>query len=66
MSVPKLPAPLLWTVARAAEELSISEGHLYRLVKQKRVPFVRVESSVRFSPAALQKWLQDKQIEAVR
>ena len=61
-----MTTPLLWTVAQAAEELQVSPKHLYRMVKDKRVPYVRVGASLRFSPAELQKWLADKQIPAVR
>lgn len=58
--------PLLWTVERAAAELSLSKQHIYRLTRENKIPFVRVGTAVRFSPAALQQWLADKQVEAVR
>lgn len=60
------PDPMLWNVARAAQELSLSRAHVYRLVREKRIPHIRVGESIRFSPAALQKWLNDKQISSLR
>lgn len=60
--------PLLWTVKRTAAELSLSEQYIYRLVRENRIPFVRPAGSnaIRFSPAALQQWLNDRQIPAVQ
>lgn len=57
---------LLWTVARAAEELSISEGHLRRLVREKRIPFCRIGTSVRFRPSELQAWLNERSVQSVK
>lgn len=61
-----MTTPLLWTVAQAAEEMQISSKHLYRLCKEKRVPYIRVGASLRFSPDELRKWLTAKQVPAVK
>lgn len=58
--------PMLWTVAQAAKELQVSEKHLYRLCREKRIPHVRVGSALRFSPTDLQAWLTDRALPAVK
>lgn len=58
--------PLLWTVAQAAEELQVSSKHMYRLVKENRIPYIRVGASLRFSPDELRRWLTAKQVPAVK
>lgn len=57
---------MLWTVAQAAKELQVSEKHLYRLCREKRIPHVRVGSALRFSPTDLQAWLTDRALPAVK
>lgn len=60
--------PLLWTVKRTAAELALSEQYIYRLVRENRIPYLRPGGStaIRFSPAALQAWLQEREIPAAR
>lgn len=61
---PTKPKPLL-TVEEAAEYLHISTQYLYKLTKEKLVPYVRLGNSLRFETAALEKWVRDKSIPAV-
>lgn len=58
---------MLWTVERTAKELSLSKAHIYRMVREKRIPFIRIsDAAIRFSPAALQQWQQDRTVQAVK
>jgi excisionase family DNA binding protein len=54
--------PLLWDVDRTAVELAISKAHLYRLIREKRVPFVRVGRLVRFHPKDVRAWLAERTV----
>lgn len=62
---PTGPAPLL-TVAEAAEHLRISTKHLYKMVKEKRVPYSRVGAALRFSIDSLDQWVRDREVPWVR
>lgn len=54
------------TVPEMAEYLSVSEAHTYRLVREHRVPFVRIGRSVRFKRSEVDQWLADKTLRAVK
>lgn len=46
------------TVRDLAEILSLSEKVLYRLIRQGKLPALRVGTSVRLDPAATAKWIR--------
>ena len=48
----------LLTIDEAINLLQISKPTMYRLTSQKRIPFVKVGGSVRFSEARLTEWLE--------
>jgi excisionase family DNA binding protein len=52
----------VWDFDRAAEELQISPHTLSNVTKEGEIPFQRLGSQYRFSPAALRKWLDFQQI----
>ena len=52
---------LLLTAAEAAEALQICEKTLWTLTKHGGIPVVRLGKSVRYSPAALQKFIDEQQ-----
>lgn len=56
--------PLVWTAAQTAGELGISKAHLYRLVRENKVPFVRVGRLVRFQPDDVRSWLDERTVPA--
>lgn len=67
MTDPAPPEPMLWTVERTATELGVSRSHIYRLIRENKIPFVRLSESVlRFDPPTLRQWIVDRQIRAVR
>jgi excisionase family DNA binding protein len=58
--------PLLLNPRQLAELLQVSTGHVYRLVAQRRVPFVRLAgSSIRFKPEAIEAWIRGQEVLTV-
>ncbi len=51
------------TPEQLAKKLSVSRVFLYKLCEQGRIPFFRVggKKVIRFSPSAIQKWLEETQ-----
>jgi excisionase family DNA binding protein len=50
------------TVPELAAMLSISTRQIYKLAASNRIPNFKIGSSVRFDPAAVQKWLEEKEV----
>ena len=57
---------LLLTPPEAAAALRISARLLWSKTKLGEIPCVRIGKAVRYSPAALQQWIQTKRIELHR
>jgi excisionase family DNA binding protein len=53
-------SPLLVAPDKAAKMLGISVRTLFRLNKSGEIPAVRIGASVRYSPQALDAWVQSK------
>jgi excisionase family DNA binding protein len=51
---------LLWGPARAAKALGISERSLWTLTRRGAIPHVKLGRSVRYSPRALQDWVDGR------
>jgi len=53
----------LLTVKQLAEILAVSEKTVYAWVGNGHVglPYIKIGSALRFSPAAIRKWLRDKE-----
>ena len=51
--------PVIWTVHEVAQYLRISEAKVYRLVKEQRLPVVRLGKTWRFRKDLLDDWLSD-------
>jgi excisionase family DNA binding protein len=49
---------------QVAKMLHVSESTLWGWVKQRRIPFVRIGSMIRFEPDKLEKWIKSKTQEA--
>lgn len=56
----------LLTPADLAIMLCCHKGHIYRLVHQRRIPFVKVGGSVRFRPEAIERWIKEQEVCSVR
>ncbi len=59
-------APRLLDVAGAAQYLSVTEHFVRRLVRERRVPFVKLGKFVRFHPADLDALIESGRRPAVR
>lgn len=62
---PETPSALL-DVKGLAAKLAISQGHVYRMAAEKRIPYLRVGALLRFDPAAIDAWLENRKVEQVR
>jgi excisionase family DNA binding protein len=49
--------PVIWTVRDVAEYLRISDAKVYRLVKEQRLPAIRIGKTWRFHKNLLNEWL---------
>jgi excisionase family DNA binding protein len=48
------------TVDDLSKALKVTPVWIYKLVREKRIPFIHVERCVRFSPSEIEKWLEDR------
>lgn len=54
----------LLTVKEAAEYLATKEGHVRRLVSERRIAFVKIGGLVRFRRGTLDQFIADGTVEA--
>lgn len=66
MTTPSPPEPKLWGVERTASELGVHQATIYRWCKTKHIPHIRVGSLLKFEPAKVKAWLDERAIEAVK
>ena len=50
----------LVTVDDLSKTLRVSRVWIYKLVREKRIPFYHIEKCVRFSPAEVKEWLEER------
>ncbi|MGO8989081.1 MAG: helix-turn-helix domain-containing protein [bacterium] len=48
------------TVSDLSKSLKVTPVWIYKLVRQKRIPFLHIERCVRFSPSEIEKWLEER------
>lgn len=53
----------LLTAKDTATALGISDKSIYRLAKEGRIPYVRIQSSLRFRQAGIEAWLESKSLQ---
>jgi len=53
------------TVPQVAEMLTLSEQQIYRLVRLRKIPHVRVEKRLFFDPEALRAWIAEHSVAAL-
>lgn len=58
------PSPL-WDTKQLAEHLGMSPRYIGRLVKESRIPYLRLGRSLRFHPDEIQVWLDKRSRKAV-
>jgi excisionase family DNA binding protein len=49
--------PKLLTLKQVADQLSVNERHVRRLVAERRIPFVKWGHLLRFDPDEIAEWL---------
>ena len=49
------------TVDDLTKTLRVSRVWIYKLVREKRIPFYHIEKCIRFSPSEIQEWLKERQ-----
>jgi excisionase family DNA binding protein len=54
--------PQLLTIDQLAEQLNVSIRHVRRLVAERRVPYLKVGKFVRFDPAEIAGWLDERRV----
>lgn len=57
---PVAPAAALLTAKQVASEIGLSGKTVYRLARDGRIPYVRIQGSLRFRPADVKAWLDAK------
>ena len=51
------------TVDQLSEKLGVSRVWLYKLVREKKIPFYHIaERVIRFSPVEIEKWLEERKM----
>jgi len=50
-------------VAEVAELLGVTPQHIYKMAASGRIPSFRVSGAIRFDPADIASWLQDRQAQ---
>jgi excisionase family DNA binding protein len=53
-----LGKPRALRVTEVATLLSISERQVYKLAKERLIPYFRIRGSIRFDPAFISEWLR--------
>jgi len=48
------------TVDDLSKALRVTPVWIYKLVREKRIPFIHVERCVRFSPSEIEAWLEER------
>lgn len=61
---PAVGTPLL-AVPQVAELRSVRPEHVYRLVAQRRIPFLKLGRLVRFEPCRIGAWIASGRVEPV-
>jgi excisionase family DNA binding protein len=54
----KIEESNLLTVKEAAKYLKLSSSMVYRLIKDKKIPFAKIESKYLFSKQKLDEWIE--------
>jgi excisionase family DNA binding protein len=49
------------TVTDLSKSLKVTPVWIYKLIREKRIPFYHIEKCVRFSPSEIEQWLLERQ-----
>ncbi|MDA8045683.1 MAG: helix-turn-helix domain-containing protein [Actinomycetota bacterium] len=64
--MPTSSSAQLLTIEQLAEQLATSIRHIRRLVAERRVPYIKVGGLVRFDPAEVQEWIDQRRVAGRR
>lgn len=56
----------LWDLPAVAQRLGVNHRHIRRLVAERRIPYLKWGSLLRFDPNEIEAWLDDARRSAVR
>ncbi|MGA2517902.1 MAG: helix-turn-helix domain-containing protein [Thermodesulfobacteriota bacterium] len=48
------------TVHDLSKALQVTPVWIYKLVRQKRIPFIHIERCIRFSPSEIEAWIEER------
>lgn len=65
MSIEAVPPPGLLTISEVAELLKLSVWTVRRLQRQRKIPFVKVGRSIRFTRSDLEAYVDKRRISAI-
>lgn len=51
----------LYTVDQVAEIVGLKRATIYSLVREGKIPHIRLGRAVRFRPASIEEWLRDSE-----
>ena len=54
--------PQLLTPAEVAKQLKVNVGTVYNWVTQKKIPYVKLMSAVRFDQAKIDNWVNQRSV----
>jgi len=52
----------MMTVNDVSTMLKVSKIWIYKLCREKRIPFYHIERCIRFDPGEIQEWLAEKKV----
>ena len=62
--MPSTAQPLAIPEREAAELLGVSERTLFNMRQDGQIPFLRMRSRIMYSPTALEKWIESREVAA--
>jgi excisionase family DNA binding protein len=62
-TAPSAPLAPLLDMSEVAETLGVTHRHVQRLVSERRIPYFKVGRFIRFDPAELNVWLDERRVE---
>jgi excisionase family DNA binding protein len=65
MPIDRHPTIDLLTILEAAELLKISVSGMRRLQRQRRIPFIKINASIRFARQDLTSFIEAARVEAI-
>ncbi|MCP3936794.1 MAG: helix-turn-helix domain-containing protein [Actinomycetia bacterium] len=55
-------SPALLTVPEVADLMAVGTAYVYRLVSERRIPYLKLGHHVRFDPSELAEWLDNSRV----